>query len=159
MFCDITQEFKNADEIGFSCCIGTDDDIEPGQLYIKLRKTFEIFHMDMLDWHMNSACHRQRYTKRRYWSGGGKKTIFLKGNPKEIRIHYQNCVVEIHGKGYPDQIRYEQNRSRYGKPEYLDDGTEQNRPQQHDREETIKGRVEAKKEKRPSNIHRELEEE
>jgi hypothetical protein len=74
MPCDVPQEFENTDKIGFSRCIGSDKDMEPGQLNIKFGKTLEIFHVDMLNWHTISASHPHSGTKRRYWSGGSRKT-------------------------------------------------------------------------------------
>jgi len=66
--CDVPQEFENTDKIGFSRCIGPDEDMEPGQPNIKFGKTLEIFHVNTLNWHIISASHPHSGTKRRYWS-------------------------------------------------------------------------------------------
>ena len=55
MTCDVSQELENTDKIGFSCCIRTDNYVEPGQIDIEFGKTLEILHMNLMDWHENSA--------------------------------------------------------------------------------------------------------
>jgi hypothetical protein len=66
MLCDVPQEFEYTYKIGFSRCIGPDEDMEPGQLNIKFGKTLEIFHMNPVNRHTNSASHPHPETKRRY---------------------------------------------------------------------------------------------
>ncbi len=121
-------------------------------------KLLKIFHVNTLNWHTISASPPHAGTKRRYWSGRIlKKGGALKGNAEAGGIQHHNLIIKDSGKCYPDQNREEEQCSPKGDPEYLDNGAEQDCPEQNDRQKAIECRVPREKEERPSDIQYKLE--
>jgi len=81
---------------------------------------------------------------------------FLKGYPKASGIEYEDRIVKIPGKGYPDETGTEQRCGGNGKTVQLNDRAKQHRPEQKYRHEAKERGMKAKKEKRPPDIYEEL---